>query len=159
MDHAVPGRQTHGLDALLREIGDCQVDPGQRLADAVSLAFAGVIDRNTGQEFYQRHCFPRPFGLAGIGYEAECGSIAVMNRGGNGRAFGRQMIEQAKVERQIFRVHALLVHGEDEARALAILAGCFDQPIAVGNALGDAFGRHQLPDIILGNQFAELLSA
>ncbi len=66
---------------------------------------------------------------------------------------GGKVIEQAEKERQVGKRDAPLVHGEDEAFAAS---GGLDQPVGVRNAFGNALGRNQFADIVLGDQGREV---
>ena len=116
---------------------------GERLPDCVSLRRTGLVHRDARQELDQRH------GLAAD--HAERRAIAVVVRARHRAALGGKVVEQSEKERQVFHRHPRLVHGQDES-ALRRL----DQPVGIGHALGDALGRNQRADIVVGHKAGKL---
>lgn len=147
MSQPLPFSPAHGVLALAGEVGGGQLHLGQCPANSMGLAGRGRADRYPGQELDQGH------GLT-IQQAVQI-TLPVMDGTRYRATLGREMIEQREEEGQFLHLDPKLVHGQDEARAGTILAGGFNQPVAVRNPLGNAFDRSQFANVKLRNKLAQ----
>ena len=78
--------------------------------------------------------------------------LTIPERARHGQPAIGQMIEQREEERQVARIHALLIERQDEASALGL-----DQIIAVLDPFGDPLGRAQRAQTIGCEEHGHLL--
>ena len=149
-DRGVRG-EIHCIGAGVREILRGKVEVRQHRANAARLCGRRAGGRDPRQELDQRR-------RLALDHPPRC-AAAVMHGARHGAALARQMIQQTKEIGQIGIVDPPLVKRQDEARPRACRAGRLDQPVGIGDALGDALGRDQLAHVIFADQPGEILRA
>jgi hypothetical protein len=110
-------------------------------AHRAGLRRGGCVDRDAGEIFDQRErlVFTRSL-TRRAGARDEQLPLAVVDRARHRAAICRKVIEQREEIGQVGQLDAKLIHRQDETRAVSVCAGRFQQPVAVGDALGDALG-------------------
>src|SRR5579883_3387962 len=83
---------------------------------------------------------------------AQGGAIPGLYRRRASDALRREMLHQRDEERQVLRLHALLVERQDEGAALRA-----QEKIRVLDALGDALAGDHFADVVIADEGRELL--